>query len=145
MPTPPKYSDAEGMKMLRDHYDKGMTYEEMSIKWGMPMSSIQRYIEKPRLQEKYLAELERRKIKAEIRGRVAQIKAGEAAPKMMDQIIEIASQDVEKTPIQYQYAIQNAAADVLNRAGVKDKTDDSKEVRVIIDSGIELGTPDGSD
>jgi len=145
MPTPPKYSDAEGMKMLRDHYDKGMTYEEMSIKWGMPMSSIQRYIEKPRLQEKYLAELERRRIKAEIRGRVAQIKAGEAAPKMMDQIIEIASQDVEKTPIQYQYAIQNAAADVLNRAGVKDKTDDSKEVRVIIDSGIELGTPDGND
>jgi len=145
MPTPPKYSDAEGMKMLRDHYDKGMTYEEMSIKWGMPMSSIQRYIEKPRLQEKYLAELERRRVKAEIRGRVAQIKAGEAAPKMMDQIIEIASQDVEKTPIQYQYAIQNAAADVLNRAGVKDKTDDSKEVRVIIDSGIELGTPDGND
>ena len=145
MPTPPRFSEKEGLQMLRDHYDTGMTYEEMSKKWGAPIPTLQRYIEKKSLQEKYMAELERRKVKADIRARVAQLKAGDAAPKMMDQIIAIASQDVGSTDIKYQYAIQNAAADVLDRAGVKDKTDDSKEVRVIIDSGIELGTPDGSD
>ena len=40
-------------------------------------------------------------------------------------------QDVENLPPQYQYVIQNAAHELLDRAGVKPVDDsDSKEVRI---------------
>jgi hypothetical protein len=57
--------------------------------------------------------------KAELRRSMAIMKAVNAAPMAIEQIIRIGSQDVEMTPVQYQYVIQNAAHEILERAGVR--------------------------
>lgn len=143
--NPPKFPDKVAMQILRDHYEGGLTAAQLGEKYGAPEDTIQSYLGRPRLLEKYKVEINRKKAKAEIRAAIAAIKAQDASPKMMDQIIEIGSQKVSETPIQYQYAIQNAASDILNRAGVKAASEESKEVRIILESGIDLGEPGDGD
>ena len=142
MPAERKYSDNEAMEMMRDYYDKGMTLNQLGEKWNTNPGSIRRCMERKAVQEKYGEELTKRERRAEFRKRSAALKAMEASPQMMDQIIAIASQDVGSTDIKFQYAIHNAAAAVLDRAGVQAKQEESKEVHVILESGIELGEPE---
>jgi hypothetical protein len=145
MGTPPRFSDATAMEFFRDYYERGLNYYQLSDKYKAPIATLQSYLERPRLVEKYQAEVARKKAKAEIKAAIAAIKAQDASPQMIEQIIEIASQKVSETPIQYQYAIQNAASDILNRAGVKAAAEESKEVRIILESGIDLGEPGDGD
>lgn len=145
MGVTPRFSDTTAMQIYRDHFERGMTQIELGEKYGAPSTTIESYLERPRLQEKYKAILARAKQKAEIRAAVAATMAQDASPKMIEQIIEIASQKVSETPIQYQYAIQNAASDILNRAGVKAASEESKEVHIILESGIDLGEPGDGD
>ena len=140
---PARLSMGEMMEMFRLHFEQGMTIKQLAEKYEMPYQTIGSYLNREKYYMRYARMLDAKKRKAEFRTLIAQIRAMDASPKMMDQIIEIASQDVASTPVQYQYAIQNAAADVLNRAGVKEKQEESKEVRVVLESGIELGTPNG--
>jgi len=145
MSVQPRFSDAEQMQMMREYYENGLTYTQLAEKYDAPITTIQRCLERPRINERYRAEVARKKAKAEIRAAIAAIRAADVSPQMMEQIIEIASQKVSETPIQYQYAIHNAASDVLNRAGVKAQPEESKEVRIILESGIDLGEPDSVD
>ena len=138
---PPRFPDKVAMQILRDYYEGGLSAAQLGEKYEAPEDTIQSYLGRPRLLEKYKIEIARKKAKAEIRAAVAAIKAQQASPKMTDQIIEIASQKVSETPLQYQYVIQNAASDILNRAGVKAPAEESKEVRIILESGIDLGEP----
>ena len=139
--NPPKFSGKIAMQIMRDYFEGGLTLAEIAEKYDAPIATIQSTIERPKLLEKYKLEINRKRAKAEIRAAVAAIKAQQASPKMTEQIIEIASQKVSETPLQYQYVIQNAASDILNRAGVKAPAEESKEVRIILESGIDLGEP----
>ena len=130
------------LQMMREHYEKGMSLSAIGEKWGAPYTTVQKILDRKRVQERYTEELARRERKAEIKRRIAALRATDASPEMMEQIIAIASQSVADTDIKFQYAIHNAAADVLNRAGVQAKQDDTKEVRVVLESGIELGEPE---
>lgn len=139
--NPPKFTGKIAMQIMRDYFEGGLSQAALAKKYEAPEATIQSTIERPKLLEKYKLEVNRKKAKAEIRAAVAAIKAQQASPKMTDQIIEIASQKVSETPLQYQYVIQNAASDILNRAGVKAPSEESKEVRIVLESGIDLGEP----
>ncbi len=137
-----KFTDAQALQMARDHFEKGKTLAAIAEAYGTSRPTVQSCIDRKKVMDKYSEELTRRERKAEIRRRVAALKACEAAPFMMDQIIAIASQSVTDTDIKFQYAIHNAAADILNRAGIQAKQEENREIRVVLDSGIELGEPD---
>lgn len=139
--NPPKFTGRIAMQIMRDYFEGGLSQAALAEKYDAPEATIQSTIERPKLLEKYKIEIARKKAKAEIRAAVAAIKAQQASPKMTDQIIEIASQKVSETPLQYQYVIQNAASNILDRAGVKAPTEENKEVRIILESGIDLGEP----
>lgn len=140
-PTKHKY-EQYAMEWFRKYYEKGMTITEIGKEYDVPFQLVDKYLGLKKFNDRYAEELARKERKAETRRRAAALKAVDASPAMMDQIIAIASQDVGSTDIKFQYAIHNAAADILNRAGIQAKQEDSKEVRVILESGIELGEPE---
>lgn len=140
-PTKHKY-EQYAMEWFRKYYEKGMTITEIGKEYDVPFQLVDKYLGLKKFNDRYAEELARKERKAETRRRAAVLKAVDASPAMMDQIIAIASQDVGSTDIKFQYAIHNAAADILNRAGIQAKQEDSKEVRVILESGIELGEPE---
>lgn len=140
-PTKHKY-EQYAMEWFRKYYEKGKTIVEIGKEYDVPFQLVDKYLGLKKFNDRYAEELARKERKAETRRRAAALKAVDASPAMMDQIIAIASQDVGSTDIKFQYAIHNAAADILNRAGIQAKQEDSKEVRVILESGIELGEPE---
>ena len=90
--------------------------------------------------------LDARHRKAAFRQNIAVIKAMESSPDLVQQLLEIAGQNVKDLPVQYQYVVQNAAVDLLNRAAVREKETESHEVRVVLAGGdIDLGTPDDAE
>lgn len=141
-----KYTDEQAMEWAKDYYYNCMSQMAISEKYGVPQKTVCDYLRRPRIALKFKAELDSRASRAELRAKAATTKLLEFAPKMVDQIVEIGSQSVANTPIQYQYAIFNAAVDMLNRAGVKAKEQENNEVHVVFENGVvELGTPDGKE
>ena len=140
-PTKSKYDD-KWKDIFRDYYDKGMTERAIAERYEIPMSTVHKYLGLKKYNDKWSAIMAERERRAEARRRSAALKAIDASPQMMDQLISIASQDVGSTDIKFQYAIHNAAAAVLDRAGVGVKQEESKEVHVVLDSGIDLGEPE---
>lgn len=138
-----KFTDVQALQMARDHFEKGKTLAALAEAYGTSRATIQSCLNRQKVLDKYSEELTRRERKAAFKKRVAALKVTEAAPFMIDQIIAVASQDVASTDIKFQYAIHNAAADILNRAGIQAKQEENKEIRVVLDSGIiVLGEPD---
>ena len=140
-PTKHKY-EQYAMEWFRKYYEKGMTIVEIGKEYGVPFQMVDKYLGLKKFNDKYSEELARKERKAEMRKRAAAMRAIDASPLMMDQIIAIASQSVADTDIKFQYAIHNAAADILNRAGIQAKQEESKEVHVVLETGIELGEPE---
>ena len=140
-PTKHKY-EQYAMEWFRKYYEKGMTIVEIGKEYGVPFQMVDKYLGLKKFNDKYSEESARKERKAEMRKRAAAMRAIDASPLMMDQIIAIASQSVADTDIKFQYAIHNAAADILNRAGIQAKQEESKEVHVVLETGIELGEPE---
>ena len=138
----PRYTDDEILEWFRLYYEEGKTIQEISSATGASVGHISVKLRNERLSNKYSQRLSERQKRMELRRQVATIKAMECAPEMISQMQRIASQNVNDTPIQFQYVIQNAASNLLDRADVKMGADEGAEVCVMIDtSGIQLGEP----
>lgn len=139
----PMIKDSEAMDMFREYFEEGKTVRVIAEIHGCSPATVSAYLNKQRLYTRYEKVLDARHRKAAFRQNIAVIKAMEESPNMIQQLLEIAGQDVKSLPVQYQYVVQNAAVDLLNRAAVREKETESREVRVVIAGGdIDLGTPE---
>lgn len=114
-----KLSKKQREEIALEYYSKNITQKELAVKYNVSPVMINRIVNDLRLMKKAREYIKKEMDKAELRRSMAIMKAVNAAPMAIDQIIRIGSQDVEMTPVQYQYVIQNAAHEILERAGVR--------------------------
>lgn len=114
-----KLSKKQREEIALEYYSQYITQKELAEKYGTSPYMINRIVNDPRLMKKASAYIKKEMDKAELRRSMAIMKAVNAAPMAINQIVRIAEQDVEMTPVQYQYVIQNAAHEILERAGVR--------------------------
>lgn len=142
----PALTKAQREELLIRFYTTSCTMTALAEEYGISQYAVSRIVHNPKNIKKAHTELEARKLKVELRTQVAQIKAMEAAPDAIDQIIKISQQKVTTENLPYQYVIQNACVELLNRAGVKPKVEEENNEIVIrfaneADS-VKLGMPD---
>lgn len=114
-----KLSKKQREEIALEYYSQYITQKELAAKYGVSPIMINRIVNDPRLMKKASAYIKKEMDKAELRRSMAIMKAVNAAPMAINQIVRIAGQDVDGTPVQYQYVIQNAAHEILERAGVR--------------------------
>lgn len=102
-----------------EYYSKNITQHLLAEKYGVSSSTVNKIVNNLGMMKKARDFLDKEMQKADIRRNIAIMRAVNAAPDAINQIIKISGQDVDKTPVQYQYVIQNAAHEILDRAGVK--------------------------
>ena len=125
------------------YFEKGMKMREIAEVYGVSTNRISEILNHNKTFQKYEKKLTARKNRLKVRADIAALRLMEESTMAAEQVIRIAGQDVASTPIQYQYVIQNASTAILDRAGVKPKEEESKEVHVYLEGGeIDLGTPD---
>lgn len=114
-----KLSKKQRGEIALEYYSQNISQKELAAKYETSPQTISRIVNDPRLMKKAREYIKKEMDKAELRRSMAIMKAVNAAPMAINQIIRIAGQDVELTPVQYQYVIQNAAHEILERAGVR--------------------------
>ena len=128
------------------YYSHNVTQKLLADKYGISQSTVYGIVNNLKLMKKAKDFLDKELDKATIRKKVAALKAIEAAPDAMDQLIKIMGQNVEDVPLQFQYVVQNASTAILDRAGVKPEADSNANdivVRFADPEGIfKPGMPD---
>ena len=113
------------------YYSNNVSQKNLAEQVGCSPQTMNALLNNPKWLKRAREYLKKEMDKADIRRTLARIKAIEASPDAIGQIIKIAMQDVDSTPQQYQYVIQNAAHEILDRAGIKPvEEDEKKEVRI---------------
>lgn len=114
-----------------EYYSKNVTQRMLASKYGVTVSTVSAIVNNLKLMKAARDYVDKEMQKSDIRRNIAIMRAVQAAPDAIEQIIKIAAQSVEETPVQYQYVIQNAAQQILDRAGVKAAADDGANEVVV--------------
>lgn len=117
--TTKRLSKKQREEIAIEYYSQNITQHMLGQKYGVSSSTIHKIVNDLKLMKKAKEFIGKEMEKADLRRSMAIMKAVNAAPDAINQIIKISGQDVDSTPIQYQYVIQNAAHEILERAGVK--------------------------
>lgn len=111
-----------------------VTQAELAKKYNRSQSSISRMILDSKAVERKF-----RRVKTSVM--LAQIMAENASPLMMEKTIESA---LKKRDKKYEYINQGDRRDILDRAGVRAKTEEKQEIVLSFDGGmVDLGMPEG--
>ena len=102
-----------------EYYSHSVTQRQLAAKYGVSLSTIHNIVNNLKFMKMARDHLDKEMQKADLRRQIAILQAVNAAPEAIQQIIKISQQDIDSTPMQYQYVIQNAAQQILDRAGVK--------------------------
>ena len=86
--------------------------------------------------------IERKKSTLETMRDLAQMRIDAKAERAAAKQIELMEKDVPENML---YINQNAAVDILNRAGVKRKDEESTDINVTLTGGFESAMPEGDD
>lgn len=126
--------DDKTRQMAEMYFEQNMSQAEIGAHFGITPQSVSKHLNKRDVLDEYD---ERRNAHA-LR---AKIKIAMAVEQAVD--VQRAYLDME-LPINLEYLRQNAARDILDRAGVKEKDAEDKEFRITWvnpEAGIKLGIP----
>jgi len=146
--TPARLTEGQRTAIVEEYYTTTISQQKLADKYGVTIRSINKILSDPKRVKRFERKVDLWKERAKLKNSLAQLKAVDAAPDAMDQIVKIAQQQVTKDNMPYQYVIQNACMELLNRAGVKPKTSEEDNEIVIrfadpgAAGGIKLGMPE---
>ena len=146
--TPAKLTELQRTAIVEEYYSTATSQPKLAEKYGVSVRAINKILSDPKRVKKFERKVDLWKERAKLKNSLAQLKAVDAAPDAMDQIVKIAQQQVTKDNMPYQYVIQNACMELLNRAGVKPKAseEDNEIVIRFADASpagqIDLGMPE---
>ena len=129
-------------ELVLKYYKGGVSMQNLSDEYHISKSHVSYLLNHPIYIKKITEWIEGEKIRVNARKEVALLRAAEAAPDLVSQIIKISQQEVTKDNMQYQYVIQNACTELLNRTNVKVKEEEQeKEVVVRFENMPSGGLP----
>jgi predicted DNA-binding protein YlxM (UPF0122 family) len=144
-PKQTKLTPLQRNDIIEQYYTTTISQRALAAKYGVNPTAINKILSNVKLVKKFERKVELRKERAKLKADLVQLKALESTPDAIDQIIKISKQRVTKDNMPYQYVIQNACVELLNRAGVKSKVEEEDNEIVIRFAGnedIKLGMPD---
>lgn len=144
-PKQTKLTPLQRNDIIEQYYTTTISQRALAAKYGVNPTAINKILSNVKLVKKFERKVELRKERAKLKADLVQLKAMESTPDAIDQIIKISKQRVTKDNMPYQYVIQNACVELLNRAGVKSKVEEEDNEIVIRFAGnedIKLGMPD---
>lgn len=143
-----KLTERQRTAIVEEYYTTTTSQSKLAEKYGVTINAINKILSDPKRVKRFERKVDLWKERAKLKNSLAQLKAVDAAPDAMDQIVKIAQQQVTKDNMPYQYVIQNACMELLNRAGVKPKTSEEDNEIVIrfadpgAAGGVKLGMPE---
>lgn len=132
MPTAAKKGASKAEKMAEMYFDQGMTQAEIAKMFKITPQSVSKQINKKEILDEYDERRKAHALRAKIRLAAATEKAVE---------VQMGYLTME-LPVNLEYLRQNAARDILDRAGIKtEAVSEDNEIKITFATPFELGMP----
>lgn len=118
-------------ELVLRYFKGGISMQKLADEYGIPKATVSWLCNHPIYIKKISEYIDGERLRVKARKELALLLAEEAAPDLVGQIIKISQQEVTKENMQYQYVIQNACTELLNRTNVKVKEDDQEKEIVV--------------